>query len=260
MTKGRIHSMESFGSADGPGVRFLVFLQGCPMRCRYCHNPDTWRTEGGTLMDASEILDRAERFRSYWGPEGGITVSGGEALMQAEFVAELFEQAHERGINTCLDTSLAPFTREQPALATFERVMDACDLVMADIKHADPAVHERLTGRTNENIVDCLHWLAERNQPMWIRQVLVEGYTDDDASLAQTRELIASLGESVRRVEVLPYHTLGIFKWEELGIPYTLEGVTPPSPERTQQAQAILRGEVPAPTAGAERHAARAQH
>ena len=131
---------------------------------------------------------------------------------------------------------------------------------MTDIKRADPAVHKRLTGRTNENIVDCLHWLAERNQPMWIRQVLVEGYTDDDASLAQTRELIASLGESVRRVEVLPYHTLGVFKWEELGIPYTLEGVTPPSPERTQQAQAILRGEVPAPTAGAERHAARAQH
>lgn len=164
MTKGRIHSMESFGSADGPGVRFLVFLQGCPMRCRYCHNPDTWRTEGGTLMDASEILDRAERFRSYWGPEGGITVSGGEALMQAEFVAELFEQAHERGINTCLDTSLAPFTREQPALATFERVMDACDLVMADIKHCRPR-RPQATHGTHQREHRRLPALARRAQP-----------------------------------------------------------------------------------------------
>ena len=247
MAKGRIHSIESFGSADGPGVRFLVFLQGCPMRCRYCHNPDTWRTDGGTLMDASEILDRAERYRSYWGPEGGITVSGGEALMQAEFVAELFEQAHARGISTCLDTSLAPFTREQPALATFERVMDACDLVIADIKHIDPETHRRLTGRDNANILDCLRWLAGRDQPMWIRQVLVGGFTDDDASLRETHAFIASLGPCVRRIEVLPYHTLGVFKWEELGIPYTLGDVTPPTPERTQQAQAMLRGERPAP-------------
>lgn len=243
MTKGRVHSIESFGSADGPGVRFLVFLQGCPMRCRYCHNPDTWRTDGGTLMEPAEILDHAERYRSYWGPDGGITVSGGEALAQPEFVAELFEQAHARGINTCLDTSLSPFSREPDALAVFERVMDSCDLVIADIKHIDPEVHRRLTGRTNGNILDCLRWLAERGQDLWIRQVLVAGYTDDDAALARTRAFIASLGGCVRRVEVLPYHTLGVFKWEELGIPYTLGDIEPPTPERTARAQAILRGE-----------------
>lgn len=244
MTQGRVHSVESFGSADGPGVRYLVFLQGCPLRCRYCHNPDTWKPQGGTLMDADEILDRAERYRNYWGPEGGITVSGGEALAQAEFVAELFERAHARGINTCLDTSLAPFTREEPEFSTIARVMDACDVVMADIKHIDPEVHRKLTGRGNENILDCLRWLAGRGQRLWIRQVLVAGYTDNDQDLFRTREFIASLGEAVERVEVLPYHTLGVFKWEELGVPYTLEDVDPPSPERVERATAILRGGV----------------
>ncbi len=244
MTQGRVHSIESFGSADGPGVRFLIFLQGCPLRCRYCHNPDTWKMAGGDLMDADEILDRAERYRSYWGPEGGITVSGGEALAQADFVAELFERAHERGINTCIDTSLAPFTREEPAFSTFERVFDACDLVLADIKHIDPVRHKELTGRDNANILDCLAWLAERGQALWIRQVLVDGYTDNDDDLFRTRDFIASLGDAVKRVEVLPYHTLGIFKWDELGIPYQLRDIDPPAPERVEQATRILRGEI----------------
>ena len=241
--QGRVHSIESFGSADGPGVRFLVFLQGCPMRCRYCHNPDTWRRDGGTLMSADEILDRAERYRSYWGAEGGITVSGGEALLQPAFTAELFERAHERGINTCLDTSLAPFTREEPLFSQLKRAFDACDLVIADIKHIDPQIHRDLTGRDNANILDGLRWLAERGQALWIRQVLVSGFTDDDGSLRRTRAFIASLGAAVKRVEVLPYHTLGIFKWEELGIPYTLGDVAPPTPERTREAECILRGE-----------------
>lgn len=240
--QGRVHSTESFGSADGPGVRFLIFLQGCPMRCRFCHNPDTWRTEGGTLMGVDELLDRAERYRSYWGPEGGITVSGGEALAQAEFVAELFEAAHARGINTCLDTSLAPFTREEPAFSTLRRVFDSCDLVMADIKHIDPERHRWLTGRDNANILDCLTWLSEQGKAMWIRQVLVPGITDGEASLHQTRDFIASLGDAVKRVEVLPYHTLGVFKWEELGIPYTLSDVKPPSHEDVIHAEQILRG------------------
>lgn len=241
--QGRVHSIESFGSADGPGVRFLVFLQGCPMRCRYCHNPDTWRRDGGTLMSTDEILDRAERYRSYWGAEGGITVSGGEALLQPAFVAELFERAHERGINTCLDTSLAPFTREEPQFSQLKRAFDACDLVIADIKHIDPQIHRDLTGRDNANILDGLRWLAERGQALWIRQVLVSGFTDDDGSLRRTRAFIASLGAAVKRIEVLPYHTLGIFKWEELGIPYTLGDVAPPTPERTREAECILRGE-----------------
>ena len=213
------------------------------MRCRYCHNPDTWRRDGGTLMSTDEILDRAERYRSYWGAEGGITVSGGEALLQPAFVAELFERAHERGINTCLDTSLAPFTREEPQFSQLKRAFDACDLVIADIKHIDPQIHRDLTGRDNANILDGLRWLAERGQALWIRQVLVSGFTDDDGSLRRTRAFIASLGAAVKRIEVLPYHTLGIFKWEELGIPYTLGDVAPPTPARTREAECILRGE-----------------
>ena len=243
MTKGRIHSVESFGSADGPGVRYLVFLQGCPMRCRYCHNPDTWGTDKGTLMGATEILDRAERYRGYWGPEGGITVSGGEALAQLDFLLGLFSEAKARGINTCLDTSLAPFTRDQPWLERFDELMGLTDLVIADIKHIDPERHRWLTGRGNENILDALRHLGELGQPLWIRQVLVPGITDDDGQLRRTQAFIESLGPCVRRVEALPYHTLGIFKWDELGIPYTLRDTQPPTPERTQRAQAILRGE-----------------
>lgn len=242
--QGNIHSIESFGSADGPGVRFLIFLKGCPMRCAYCHNPDTWAGKGGELRGADELLDQAERYRSYWGPEGGITVSGGEALCQLDFVLELFRKAHARGINTCLDTSLAPFTREPAWLQKFGQLMDDCDLVMADIKHIDPAEHLALTGRGNENILDCLRYLAQREQPLWIRHVLVPGVTDVDDYLRRTRDFIAGLGDAVKRVEVLPYHTLGVFKWEELGIPYRLEGVEPPTPERTARAQQILRGEL----------------
>ncbi len=244
MTQGRVHSVESFGSADGPGVRYLVFLQGCPMRCRFCHNPDTWKTDGGTLMGVDEILTKAERYRRYWGPDGGITVSGGEALAQAEFVAELFEAAHKRNINTCLDTSLAPFSLEDGKRETFERVFDACDLVMADIKHIDAEEHKKLTGRPNDNILACLSWLAERGQAMWIRHVLVPGITDNDTYLRRTRAFIETLGDNVKRVEVLPYHTLGVFKWEELGIPYSLAGVEPPSQERVANAEAILRGQI----------------
>lgn len=239
---GRVHSTESFGSADGPGVRYLIFLQGCPMRCRYCHNPDTWDTSKGTLMEADELLDQAERYRNYWGPEGGITVSGGEALMQVDFVAQLFEKANARGINTCLDTSLAPFSRTQPFFDKFQRLMASCDLVLADIKHIDPQRHRDLTGHDNANILDGLRWLSDAGVPVWIRHVLVPGITDDDAYLRRTRAFIETLG-NVRRIEVLPYHTLGIYKWDELGIPYILRDCKPPTAERVHNAERILRGQ-----------------
>ena len=240
--QGRVHSTESFGSADGPGVRYIVFLQGCPMRCRYCHNPDTWAGKGGTMMDADTLLDQAERYRSYWGPEGGITVSGGEALLQIDFLLDLFTRAKARGINTCLDSSLAPFTREEPFFSKFNQLMDVCDLVLADIKHIDPEKHKDLTGRDNANILDCLRYMSEVGEPMWIRHVLVPEITDVDEYLYRTREFIAQL-KTVERVEVLPYHTLGVFKWDELGIPYTLKDVDPPAPERVEHATKILRGE-----------------
>lgn len=238
--QGLVHSTESFGSADGPGVRFVVFLQGCPMRCRYCHNPDTWALDRGTPMDVVDLLDRAERYRSYWGADGGITVSGGEALLQPEFVAGLLEGAHARGINTCLDTSLAPFTLSQPFYQAWERVMAACDLVLADIKHIDPIGHQRLTGHGNENILEGLRWLSDHKIPTWIRHVLVPGITDTEEYLERTRDFIQTL-DNVRRIEVLPYHTLGIFKWDELGLTYTLRDTEPPTPERVEYALHILR-------------------
>ena len=237
--QGRVHSTESFGSADGPGVRFLIFLQGCPMRCRFCHNPDTWRTEGGTLMGVDELLDRAERYRSYWGPEGGITVSGGEALAQAEFVAELFEAAHARGINTCLDTAGGPFNDDPEWLAAFDRLMKSTDLVMLDIKHIDSAKHKDLTGIPNENILACARHMDELGTKMWIRHVLVPGYTDSDEQLMGIHNFVSTL-KNVTRVEVLPYHMFGKFKWEKLHLKYTLEDVDVPSDESVKHAKEIL--------------------
>ena len=240
MLKGRVHSLESFGAVDGPGIRFLIFLQGCPMRCRYCHNPDSWKTGAGEEYSAAELLGRAERFRSYWGDKGGITVSGGEALMQIDFLIELFEMARERGISTCLDTSAQPFSREGVFFDKFRRLMNVTDIVLLDIKHIDDAEHRRLTGHTNRNILDCARYLDEIHKPVWIRHVLVPGITDDDRWLLELRDFLRTLG-NVERIDVLPYHTMGIYKYRELGIEYPLEGVDPPSRERIDNADRILQ-------------------
>ena len=242
MIKGNIHSTETFGSVDGPGVRFLIFLQGCSMRCRYCHNADTWSTRENRLMTAEELLDTAERYRSYWGDDGGITVSGGEPLLQIGFLIELFREAKRRGINTCLDTSGQPFTRKEPFFSRFCELLEYTDLIMADIKHIDENEHRALTGHGNKNILDMLGFLSSENKPVWIRHVLVPGITDNDEYLRRTRRFIETL-TNVEKIEVLPYHSLGAYKWNELGVPYTLEGVLPPSPERTATAGRILRGE-----------------
>lgn len=236
---GRVHSTESFGSVDGPGIRFLIFLQGCPMRCRYCHNPDTWNLLGGEEKTADELLDKAERYRSYWGSTGGITVSGGEALMQLDFLLELFTKAHQRGINTCLDTSAQPFTRQGEWFEKFSRLMAVTDTVLLDIKHIDPEEHKKLTRWDNANILDCARYLSEAGVRVWIRHVLVPGITDDDSYLRRLREFIDGLS-NVEKVEVLPYHTLGKFKYETLGLDYTLEGVQPPSKDRIDNAVRIL--------------------
>ena len=237
--KGRIHSVESFGSADGPGVRYLVFLKGCNMRCQYCHNPDTWAKDGGELMTPEEVLKKALRYKTYWKEKGGITVSGGEALLQIDFVTELFRLAKEKGVNTCLDTSGNPFSLEEPFKSKFDELMKYTDLFMLDIKHMDDAAHRKLTGQTNQNILEMAAYLSDHGKAMWIRHVLVPGITTEEDELYRLRSFLDTL-KTVERVEVLPYHTLGVFKWKELGIPYQLEGVDPPTKEQIDRAKEIL--------------------
>lgn len=239
MTKGYIHSIESFGSVDGPGIRFLIFLQGCPMRCQFCHNPDSWAMSKQQEMTADELLDKAERFRSYWGDKGGITVSGGEALLQLDFLIELFTKAHERGINTCLDTSAQPFRRQGEWFDKFEALMQVTDTILLDIKHIRDDEHRKLTRCSNQNILDCARYLSDIHKPVWIRHVLVPGITDKDEYLHELADFLSTL-QNIERIDVLPYHTLGIFKYEKLGIPYPLDGVEPPTKERIENAKNIL--------------------
>ena len=237
---GYVHSIETFGSVDGPGIRFVIFLTGCNMRCQFCHNPDTWESGRGTEYTADELLKKALRYKTYWGDAGGITVSGGEPLLQIDFLTELFRKAKEMGINTCLDTAGQPFTRENPFFDKFVELMKYTDLVMLDIKNIDDEKHKALTGHTNANILDCARYLSDTGKDMWIRHVLVPGVTDAQEDLEQLRDFVASL-KTVKRFEVLPYHTLGVFKWEELGIPYTLSDVMPPDKEQVARANDILR-------------------
>lgn len=241
MVKGAIHSIETFGSVDGPGIRFIVFLKGCKLRCKYCHNADTWDPNSEDMRTPDEILDFAERYRSYWGTEGGITVSGGEPLLQIDFLTELFRKAKERGINTCIDTALQPFTREEPFFSKFNELLKYTDLMLVDIKHIDKEEHIELTGLPNDNIIDGMNYLSEMKQPIWIRHVLVPGITDNDEYLKRTREFIETLS-NVEKIEVLPYHSMGQHKFETLGIPYKLDGVKSPTKDRVDNAMNILNG------------------
>ena len=236
---GRVHSLESFGLVDGPGVRFVVFLQGCRMRCQYCHNPETWDRTGGEVWTADKLFERVYRYRRYWGKNGGLTVSGGEPLLQMEFVTELLRLAKAHGVHTALDTSGNCFSTDPAFLEPFRALMAVTDLVILDLKEMDEEKHRALTGWSSENILALSRYLSENGHDMWIRHVLVPGLTDDPEGLEQLSRWIQSL-ETVRRVEVLPYHTLGVFKWKQLGISYPLEGVRTPTQEEVAQAARIL--------------------
>lgn len=240
MAAGYIHSTESFGSVDGPGVRFVIFTAGCAMRCQFCHNPDTWHMKTGTPQEADDLIKKALRYRSYWGSEGGITVSGGEPLLQIDFLVELFRLAKKNGIHTTLDTSGNPFTREEPFFGKFQELMQYTDLILLDIKHIDEKEHIRLTGHTNKNILDLADYLSEINKPVWIRHVLVPERSDKDEYLIRLRAFLDTL-KNIARVEVLPYHTLGEYKWKELGYEYPLTGIEPPTKERIENAEKILQ-------------------
>ena len=221
---GRIHSIESFGTVDGPGVRMVVFLQGCPMRCLYCHNPDTWDVTGGQLMSAADVIRQYERNRAFY-THGGLTVTGGEPLLQVDFLLELFSLAKERGIHTCIDTSGITFQNSGSAYREkLDRLLLMTDLVLLDIKHADSACHQKLTGHDHAGILAFARCLMERHIPVWIRHVLVPGLTDDEKDLRKLGRLIAGLS-NVKALDVLPYHTMGVEKYKALGIPYPLAGV-----------------------------------
>jgi len=224
--KGRIHSLESFGSVDGPGVRYVIFVQGCPMRCAYCHNPDTWTMDGGTLMEPQELIEQYERNEPFY-KNGGITVTGGEPLMQIDFLIDLFTLAKEKNIHTCIDTSGIAFNPDNaPLMEKFDKLMTLTDLVMLDIKHIDPQKHKELTLQPNTNILKFAAYLDKKNVDMWIRHVIVPGITDDDKYLFELGYFIGQF-HNLKALDALPYHTMGKAKYEKLGMKYRLEGVEP---------------------------------
>lgn len=233
---GKIHSFETFGAADGPGVRFVVFLHGCGFRCAYCHNPDTWARPPAFEMSPEEVLGKALRYRDYWGKDGGITLSGGEPMLQAQFAAELFERAHGLGVTTCLDTAAGPFRRDDSAIS---RLLSASDTVLLDIKAFDCKLHRDVTGCGNESVLDCARHLSDIGKPVWIRRVLVPGLTDSEDDLRKTGEFIRTL-KNVRKIEVLPYHAMGAAKWEALGMEYRLGDAPSPDSAAIDRARAAI--------------------
>lgn len=224
MMKGNIHSIESFGAVDGPGVRFVVFLQGCPMRCAYCHNPDTWETNKGTPMETMEIIDAFERNRSFY-QGGGITATGGEPMLQTDFLIELFSECRKRAIHTCLDTSGICFCPgDAAALEKTDRLLALTDLIMLDIKHINSIKHREMTGQPNENILAFAKYLENKQLPVWIRHVAVPGITDDEESLSALGWFIGGL-PNVKALDLLPYHSMGKVKYEALHLDYPLENI-----------------------------------
>lgn len=234
--KGRIHSFESFGTVDGPGIRFVVFLQGCPLRCQFCHNPDTWDKIGASKeYEVNEVVNEILKYKNYL-KKGGVTVSGGEPLMQIEFVIELFEALKKRGIHTCLDSSGITFDRKK--IDKFDKLCKVTDLVLLDIKTIRNQAHRILTGLSNIPILEFARYLDEMKVPVWIRHVLLrESETDEE--LYELRDFIETL-KNVEKIEILPYHTMGIVKYKSMGLHYPLKDMQPPSKEEIEKAKRIV--------------------
>lgn len=236
---GYIHSTESFGTVDGPGVRYVVFFQGCPLRCLYCHNPDTWEFSGGRKVTAEELMEEYDSYKEFL-KSGGITATGGEPMAQPEFLTELFSLAKSRGVHTCLDTSGIVFNPENHE--KIDKIIDYTDLVMLDIKHIDDEEHKKLTGKSNKNILAFAEYLRDRNIPLWVRHVVVPGITDDEKELLGLGKFLAGL-TNLKALDVLPYHDMGKVKYQNLGIDYPLKDVEPLSKEKAIEARdVIMRG------------------
>lgn len=237
--EGHIHSTESFGTVDGPGIRFVIFFQGCPMRCQYCHNPDTWTIDNSNtenLRSVESLLKEYDGIKEFL-HDGGITATGGEPLVQMEFLTELFETAKKKGIHTCLDTSGILFRQERRE--EFDRLMAVTDLVMLDIKHIDDTEHQKLTKQSNKHILEFAEYLNEKGVPVWIRHVVVPTITLNDTYLKQLGHFIGGL-DNLKALDVLPYHTMGEVKYENLGIDYPLKGIPAATKEQAIHAKQVI--------------------
>lgn len=236
--KGYIHSFESFGTVDGPGIRYVTFMQGCPLKCKYCHNRDTWEVNIGKQYTVDEVLDRVLRSKPFIeSSKGGFTASGGEPLLQSKFLIELFKKLKENNIHTALDTA-----GSLPINEEIKELLKYTDLVILDIKHIDEQKCIELTGTSNKNELEFAKYCSQNGIKLWIRQVLIPDYTDNESDLIKTAEFINNL-ETVEKIEILPYHDLGKTKWENMGLEYSLEGVVSPTNDEIEKAKKILQTE-----------------
>ena len=231
----KVHSIESFGTVDGPGIRFVLFLQGCHLQCKYCHNRDTWDMKGGEYKTLDDIFEKIKRYKNYMMLSGGgVTVTGGEPLLQVKFLIELFKKLKQEGIHTCIDTSgIVAITDD------IKELLKYTDLVLLDIKHIDDEKCKKLVGVSNKRELEFAQYLSDNNIKIWIRQVLVPGYTDDEEDLKKLKKFIKSL-KTVENVQILPYHSMGKFKWEKLGSNYELEDVRDANQEDVERVKKIL--------------------
>jgi len=236
---GNIHSIESCGTVDGPGIRFVIFLQGCPMRCQYCHNPDTWSVSENKKMSVDDIFAQYEGVKEFC--KGGITVTGGEPLLQTEFVTEVFKEAKKRNIHTALDTSGILYTPESSS--KISELLSYTDLVLLDIKHINDDEHKKLTGHSNKNILGFAQYLSDNNIPVWIRHVVVPEITFNEKYLRELGKFLSGL-RNIKALDVLPYHDMAIPKYEKLGIDYPLKGISPLTKEQAIQARDIILSEM----------------
>ena len=230
----KVHSIESFGTVDGPGIRFVLFLQGCHLQCKYCHNRDTWNMNGGEYKSLDDIFEKIMKYKNYIYPNGGVTVTGGEPLLQVNFLIELFKKLKKENIHTCVDTSVMVALTDD-----IKKLLSLTDLVLLDIKHINSEKCKNLVGFNNEKELAFARYLSDNNIHMWIRQVLVPGYTDDEQDLLQLKDFISSLS-TVDKVEILPYHDMGRYKWENLGFKYELDGVRIANDDDVNRAKNLL--------------------
>lgn len=233
---GNIHSIESCGTVDGPGIRFVVFMQGCPMRCLYCHNPDSWSLRDNKKMSVEEVLQKYDGVKEFV-QSGGITVTGGEPLMQIDFVTELFKCAKLKNIHTALDTSGILFNKNDTS--KIDELLKYTDLVLLDIKHIDDVEHKKLTGHSNVNILEFARYLSDISKPVWIRHVVVPDITYNETYLKELGKFLRIL-KNIKALDVLPYHDMAVPKYENLGIEYPLKNTRPLTKQEAINARDII--------------------